>query len=90
MSEPFPQWVLIFERIGPGSCVLLFTGACLWKLLPAVVKLLGAWRKQSEAAALAIPRFESKIQKLIDVIEVGICRLPQPEPIPIDKFRTTK
>lgn len=54
VETEFPLWVLIFERIGPGSCVLVFTLAVLWKLLPAVIRLLGAWRRQSERVTDAV------------------------------------
>lgn len=51
----FPMWVLVFERIGPGSAILVFTGVVLWKLLPALTKLLGAWKKQSERITESVP-----------------------------------
>lgn len=54
VPQEFPMWVLIFERLGPGSCILIFTGAVLWKLLPASTRLLGAWRKQSEKITASV------------------------------------
>lgn len=70
MNTPdLPQWVLIFERIGPGSAVLVFTGAVIWKVLPAMVRLLGAWISQSVAVTSAIPRFEASFERLIDKID---------------------
>jgi hypothetical protein len=50
----FPLWVLIFERIGPGSCFMVFTLAVLWRLLPAATGLLSAWRRQSEQVTSAV------------------------------------
>lgn len=70
MSETqFPLWVLIFERLGPGSCILVFTGAVIWKLLPALVRLIGAWRKQSEGVTAAIPKILDGTKDLVQHVE---------------------
>lgn len=50
----FPMWVLVFKELGPGSCILVFTFAVIWKLLPALTKLLGAWHRQSEKITHAV------------------------------------
>lgn len=68
-ATELPLWVTIFERIGPGSAVLVFTGALLWKVMPAVLGLLGSWRSQSEAVTSAIPRFEQSFERMIDKID---------------------
>jgi hypothetical protein len=68
-SPDFPLWVLIFERLGPGSCVLVFTGAVIWKLLPAVVRLIGALRKQSETVTAAIPKILDGTRDLVQHAE---------------------
>ena len=65
----FPVWVLIFERLGPGSAILIFVGAVLWKLLPVAAKLLVAWRKQSEEMTRAIPEGLSGIKDLVQHVE---------------------
>lgn len=71
MTTPndLPQWVLIFERVGTGSAVVIFTMAVLWKLMPAALKLLGAWKKQSDAVTGAIPRVEAAFERLIDKVD---------------------
>jgi hypothetical protein len=76
MNDHLPQWVLIFERIGTGSAVLIFTGAVLWKLIPSILKLLGAWRKQSDTVTAAIPRAEAAFERLITHVERVGDRLP--------------
>lgn len=65
----FPLWVLIFERIGPGSAILVFTGAVVWKLLPAMTRLLGAWRRQSETVTAAVPAALDGIKELVGHVE---------------------
>lgn len=54
-GDTLPLWVLIYERIGPGSCILVFTGAVLWKLLPASIRLIGARKKQADELTRAVP-----------------------------------
>lgn len=68
-ATDLPQWVLIFERIGTGSAIVIFTMAVLWKVIPAALKLLGAWRRQSDAITGAIPRVESAFERLIDKVD---------------------
>ena len=70
LLEPdFPQWVLIFERLGPGSAILVFTGALLWKLLPAIVKLVIAWRRQSEEVTKSVPMALDGLRDLVQHVE---------------------
>jgi hypothetical protein len=67
--QDFPMWVLVFERIGPGSAILVFTGAVLWKILPALVKLLSAWRKQSDTMTQAVPLVLDGVKDLVQHVE---------------------
>lgn len=67
-SSELPTWVVVFERIGPGSAILVFTGAVLWKLLPEVVRLIKAWRNQSTEAAKAIPVALQSLDRGIDTL----------------------
>lgn len=69
MPQQLPEWVLIFERLGPGSAILLFVGATLWKLLPAVSRLLVAWRKQSDAMTAAVPEALHGLRNLVSHVE---------------------
>lgn len=64
-TTEFPVWVLIFERIGPGSAILVFVGALLWKLLPGITRCLTAWRKQSEAITSAVPLVLDGLKDLV-------------------------
>ncbi len=70
-DDQLPLWVTIFERIGPGSCILLFTGAVLWKLIPAITVLLKAWRKQSDTVTAAVPTVVSSVGRIADNLERG-------------------
>lgn len=70
-----PLWVQVFERIGPGSAILVFTGAILWKLLPAVLKLVSSWKKQSDTITTAIPGVQATISRIADNMERGFERL---------------
>lgn len=70
-EDPLPMWVTVFERIGPGSCILLFTGAVLWKLIPAITVLLKAWRKQSDTVTAAVPTVVSSVGRIADNLERG-------------------
>lgn len=70
-SEVMPVWVLVFERIGPGSAILVFTGAVLWKLLPEMTKLLKAWKAQSDALTKAVPAALGSLDRLADNMEKG-------------------
>lgn len=70
-SEVMPIWVLVFERIGPGSAILVFTGAVLWKLLPEMTKLLKAWKAQSDALTKAVPAALGSLDRLADNMEKG-------------------
>ena len=74
-TEALPIWVMIFERIGPGSAILVFTGAVLWKLLPAMLKLLGAWKRQSDTITTAIPVAQKSLGRLADTMERGFEKL---------------
>lgn len=70
ITDPeFPIWVLVFERIGPGSAILVFTGAVMWKLLPALTKLLGAWRHQSERITESVPKALDGLRDLVQHAE---------------------
>lgn len=55
VETEFPMWLLAIERFGLGYAMIVFVGAVVWKLLPAFIKMLGAWRKQSEEAAKVMP-----------------------------------
>lgn len=70
-----PLWVQVFERIGPGSAILVFTGAVLWKLLPAVLKLVTSWKKQSDTITAAIPKVQDTVTRIADNVEKGFERL---------------
>lgn len=70
-----PLWVMVFERIGPGSAILVFTGAILWKLLPAILKLVSSWKKQSDTITAAIPGFQASVTRIADNMEKGFERL---------------
>jgi hypothetical protein len=54
-GQGLPDWTLLVERLGPGMAILVFTGAVVWKLLPAWIRVLGAWSRQSEEFTKAIP-----------------------------------
>lgn len=68
-AQQLPEWVLIFERLGPGSAILVFVGATLWKLLPGVSRLLIAWRKQSDAVTAAVPVALDGLRDLVQHVE---------------------
>lgn len=68
-TQQLPEWVLIFERLGPGSAILLFVGATLWKLLPGISRLLVAWRKQSDAVTEAVPKALDGLRDLVTHVE---------------------
>ena len=70
-EDPLPAWVTVFERIGPGSCILLFTGAVLWKLIPAITVLLKAWKKQSDTVTAAVPTVVTSVGRIADNLERG-------------------
>ena len=70
-DDPLPLWVTIFERIGPGSCILIFTGYVLWKLSPAVTALLRAWRKQSDTITSAVPTVVDSVGRIAANLERG-------------------
>lgn len=70
-TDAMPVWVLIFERIGPGSAILVFTGAVLWKLLPEMTKLLKAWKAQSDTITKAVPTVLGSLDRLADNMEKG-------------------
>lgn len=70
-SEELPMWVTVFERLGPGSCILLFTGAVLWKLIPAITILLRAWRKQSDTITSAVPTVVASVGRIANNLERG-------------------
>jgi len=70
-EDPLPVWVTVFERLGPGSCILIFTGAVLWKLIPAITVLLKAWRKQSDTVTAAVPTVVSSVSRIADNLERG-------------------
>lgn len=70
-DDPLPLWVTVFERIGPGSCILLFTGAVLWKLIPAITVLLKAWKKQSDTVTGAVPTVVASVGRIADNLERG-------------------
>lgn len=71
IEDPLPLWVTVFERIGPGSCILLFTGYVLWKLSPAVTALLRAWRKQSDTITSAVPTVVDSVGRIAANLERG-------------------
>ena len=50
-----PDWLLVFERLGPGMAILVFFLAVCWKLLPPARALLGAWTAQTNAITKLIP-----------------------------------
>lgn len=76
ITEPeMPAWVFIFERIGPGSAILVFTGALCWKLLPAILQLLRAWKRQSDTITHAIPVAQDALAKLATNMERGFEKL---------------
>lgn len=50
-----PDWVLVFERLGPGMAILVFILAVAWQLLPSGKRLLGAWTAQTNAITRLIP-----------------------------------
>jgi hypothetical protein len=67
--QQLPEWVLIFERLGPGSAILVFVGATLWKLLPGVSRLMISWRKQSDAVTAAVPVALGTLHELVRHVE---------------------
>ena len=70
-EDPLPVWVTVFERLGPGSCILIFTGAVLWKLIPAITVLLKAWRKQSDTVTSAVPTVVDSVSRIADNLKRG-------------------
>lgn len=70
-EDPLPVWVTVFERLGPGSCILIFTGAVLWKLIPAITVLLRAWRTQSDTVTKAVPTVVNSVSRIADNLERG-------------------
>ena len=68
-TPEFPLWVLIFERIGPGSAILVFTGAVLWHLLPSAKRLIGARQKLSEATTRVLPQLVDGVKDAVTNIE---------------------
>ena len=71
IEDPLPLWVTVFERIGPGSCILVFTLSVLWKLVPAVTILLKAWRKQSDTVTAAVPTVVDSVSRIATNLERG-------------------
>ena len=70
-DDQLPLWVTIFERIGPGSCILVFTLSVLWKLVPEIKSLLKAWRMQSSTVTAAVPTVVSSVTRIADNLERG-------------------
>ena len=53
--QQITDWTVLVERLGPGMSILGVTGAVVWKLLPAWIRVLGSWSRQSEEFTKAIP-----------------------------------
>lgn len=69
IDTEFPMWVLVFERLGPGSAILVFSGAVLWKLVPPASRLLASWRKQSDTITAAVPAVLDGVKDLVRHVE---------------------
>lgn len=71
VDDPLPLWVTIFERLGPGSCILIFTGYTLFKMLPAATMLLKAWKSQSDTVTKAVPTVVASVGRIATNLERG-------------------
>lgn len=69
------MWVTVFERLGPGAAILIFVGACLWKLLPPMLNLLSAWKMQSDVITTSLPRFEGEFRRVTDTVVGAVVRI---------------
>lgn len=70
IAEPeFPMWLLAIERFGLGASIIVFIMAVMWKLVPGMTKLLGAWKRQSdkvtETMATAVPAVLDGLKDLV-------------------------
>lgn len=65
-----PQWLLIWDHMGPGSVLMAFLLAFLWRLQPSVKGLIGARQKQVEAHTKAAPVVTGAIVRIADTLEI--------------------
>ena len=79
-----PQWLLIWDHMGPGSVLMAFLLAFLWRLQPSVKDLIRARQKQVEAHTEAAPIVTSAVVRIAECLETlvlderGIARRTAP------------
>lgn len=64
-----PQWLLIWDHMGPGSVLMAFLLAFLWRLQPSVKDLIRARQRQVEAHTEAAPIVTGAIVRIADMLE---------------------
>ena len=63
------DWVSIFERVGPGTLILVTVVYSTVKLMPSVVALLAAWKAQSERITESVPTALEGLRDLVQHAE---------------------
>lgn len=69
IETELPSWVAVFERVGPGTFVLLVVGGVAYRLTPSVVALLAAWKAQSERITESVPKALEGLRDLVQHAE---------------------
>lgn len=64
-GETIPDWVAIFERVGPGTLILIVVLYATVKLLPSIAQLLAAWKAQSERITESVPTALEGLRDLV-------------------------
>ena len=64
-----PQWLLIWDHMGPGSVLVAFLLAFVWRLQPSVKDLIRARQKQVEAHTKAAPVVTSAVVRIAECLE---------------------
>lgn len=63
------DWVSVFERVGPGTLILVTVVYATVKLMPSVVNLLAAWKAQSERITESVPTALEGLRDLVQHAE---------------------
>lgn len=64
-----PQWLLIWDHMGPGSVLMAFLLVFVWRLQPSVKDLIRARQLQVEAHTEAAPIVTSAVVRIAEVLE---------------------
>lgn len=68
-GDTIPDWVAIFERVGPGTLILVVVCYATVKLLPSIAQLLAAWKAQSERITESVPTALEGLRDLVQHAE---------------------